>query len=218
MYLSLGLLFLFPTGPGSSSLFCSRVGTCEDHGQMDLPDLHVAVAADLSSSLDLFAQLGKSSAVPKREWPLACFEWSKRHFSQNMTHEERSQILTRLLTKEKRLPIWSFANGTENQGIASISQAYNKHITSFIFLIFLVFLWISYRFPMDFITSNQFLLDCQVCDDDAGGAAGAAGAVCAATGRISRSPGAAGAPQPLQPLVSGNGWKMMEMGGRTNLI
>ena len=51
MYLSLGLLFLFPTGPGSSSLFCSRVGTCEDHGQMDLPDLHVAVAADLSSSL-----------------------------------------------------------------------------------------------------------------------------------------------------------------------
>ena len=66
---------------------------------------------------------------------------------------------------------------------------------------------------MDFITSNQFLLDCQVCDDDAGGAAGAAGAVCAAAGRISRSPGAAGAPQPLQPLVSGNGWKMMENDG-----
>ena len=75
------------------------------------------------------------------------------------------------------------------------------------------FLWISYGFPMDFITSNQFLLDCQVCDDDAGGAAGAAGAVCAAAGRISRSPGAAGAPQPLQPLVSGNGWKMMENDG-----
>ena len=37
---SLDLLFLFPTGPGFSWLFCSGVGTCEDHdhGQMDLPD------------------------------------------------------------------------------------------------------------------------------------------------------------------------------------
>ena len=130
-----------------------------------------------------------------------------------MRHEERTRLPRKEKGQTKRSNMELCKPHGKNEGsqsyrkhITSISQAYHthitgisqachKHIASFIFLV-----------SSAFISSS---LDRQVLCAAEAGASGAA--VGAATGRISRSPGAAGARQ--LPLVSGNGWKMMEKGG-----